>query len=518
MINRLKKYKIGTYIYILIFIIMLLINIYDINDKLNANDINKIPLIIYTAIIMLLGILFLFSIKKYDYKSIDKYFLTIGLLLGATYLFISPVFTGSDEHNHYYRIYEITEGKMITPTDTKTVGSKMPSALKDTFISGGAHNTKIRYKSINKMINIKVNNNDRTQYGKVWTDSYVNTALYSPVQYLPQIVGFSIGKLLKLDTYKIGILGRITNFLFYIVIGFFIIKYNKNFKLYYFLVMLSPNMLQCATTLSADAFTNAIFLALLCIITNNYKKKSKDKRIISKILLFVTSIILACCKIVYIPFVLGIVLFSINSKNKVNKKDLFFCIFTIIVACIISLLWIRTTKAIFDISYDKYILQKQFILNHPIRYGVVLLRTLVEKSMDFIECLFIGTTMYHSQVSIPAIISFSYVFIVVLSFINEKKPNNYSSKIRLFFTLMSIIVITLVCTAIYMQCTAQFHAVGNSTIIGIQGRYFIPIIMTIPIIINNKINNKMVDEKELIKSFYLLQIISVMYIINCFII
>jgi uncharacterized membrane protein len=83
---------------------------------------------------------------------------------------------------------------------------------------------------------------------------------------------------------------------------------------------------------------------------------------------------------------------------------------------------------------------------------------------------------------------------------------------------MSIIVITLVCTAIYMQCTAQFHAVGNSTIIGIQGRYFIPIIMTIPIIINNKINNKMVDEKELIKSFYLLQIISVMYIINCFII
>ncbi len=119
-------------IYLLILIIGLfmfaIINIYDLKIA-NVSNI-KLMLMIFLGISLITSLILIFiKFKLKDNFNIPRIYLITCLLLGIVYIFLSPLFTGSDEHNHYYRIYEISEGVFITPTDSNKVGSVLPTSL-----------------------------------------------------------------------------------------------------------------------------------------------------------------------------------------------------------------------------------------------------------------------------------------------------------------------------------------------------------------------------------------------------
>ena len=396
------------------------------------------------------------------------------------------MFTGSDEHNHYYRIYEITDGHFITETANGYVGGKLPVSLKETFATGSGNNTTIKYKNIKDMRNIKLNKENKAQYGNDYTDFYENTALYSPIQYIPHVIGFSIGKALDLNPYWIGILGRIFNLIFYALLGFLALKIVPKAKMFLMMILLSPNMLQCATTLSADAFTNVIFLLLIALIFRVIYKEEKISRF-EEGALFLLSIFIALCKIVYLPAVFLILLISKDKfKNKKTEKYLF-CILTILVASILSMLWMNTTDKIFEIAYKPAELQKQFILHNIFEYFIVVVRTYLKYGFKYFECLAVGTTMYHGQLEIPTLLSLFYNVVLVLILFSDKEK--YANKISqiLFSSFIALSIIALISTAIYLQCTAKAFSIAYPVIEGIQGRYFVPILFLIPYIFNLKL-------------------------------
>ena len=119
---------------------------------------------------------------------------------------------------------------MVTPTK-KVVGSILPSSLENTFVIGGGSNTIIKYRNIKDMIKIPLESNVTKQYGVEWTNDYSNTALYSPVQYLPHTLGFMIAKLFKLSPYYVGMFGRIFNLISYLIMGYLCIKILPKYKL-----------------------------------------------------------------------------------------------------------------------------------------------------------------------------------------------------------------------------------------------------------------------------------------------
>ena len=465
--------------------------------------------------LVLSGVMF-FCVKRNKNnieKHLPKVFIFTALMLGFIYIFLSPLFTGSDEHNHFYRIYEITEGTVITPTN-KYVGSKLPVSLSKTFETASGVNTKVKYKNIHDMWKIKLNRNNVTLYGKEWTSFYSNTALYSPIQYTPQVIGFCVGKIFNFGPYILGMMGRIFNLLAYVFIGYLCIKIVPKAKLFYMLVLLSPNMLQCATTLSADAFTNIIFLLYISIIFKIIMEKKKISKK-EKISLFVLSILITLCKIVYFPIVLMLLL--MDEKYFDNKKSrILFCVTTICISTIVSLFWIRCTNGVFSIAYNRSVLQRQFILSSPLSYFIVLVRTFAYYMIDYIECLFVGTTMYHSQLNMPPIISFLYVIVIVMSLFNDNKENGFNYYQKYSILVIMVMIIVLISTAIYVQCTAQYFSVANSTIRGIQGRYFIPVILLIPLI--TKFKNKKINKYSLYKVAMTINLITWFYMISIFMI
>ena len=497
-------------------IVFFIVNFYDLRYKISLNsNLNKYYIVFILLSIIFSTVVFIMCKKANNFgdKKIPKLFVLSTIILGIIYLSLSPLFTGSDEHNHFYRIYEISDGVIVTPTN-KVVGSKMPLSLSDTFVIGSGNNTTIKYDNIREMCNVKLNRSNKTQYGDLWTNAYNNTALYSPVQYLPQVIGFSIAKIFDFGPYLIGMFGRVFNLAFYILLGYFCLKLMPKSKMFYMLILLSPNMLQCATTLSADAFTNVIFLLLISLIFKIcYSKNKIDKK--EKFLLLILCVVISLCKIVYLPIVFLILLINSNLFKNGNKEKIIFSSITILLSVLISFLWMSCTNGIFEIAYDQTEFQKQFILNNLINYFAVFVRTFSGYIIKYIECLFVGTTMFHSQLKMPALISFFYVILIVLSLLKDKEKRKLNISKRIFIGMVGIVIVGLISTAIYVQCTAQYYSIGNATIEGIQGRYFIPIIMLIPFVFQFK-NIKLKNQNLYIGTLFI-NLITWFYMINQFI-
>ena len=138
--------------------------------------------------------------------------------------------------------------------------------------------------------------------------------------------------------------------------------------------------------------------------------------------------------------------------------------------------------------------------------------------MYYLECLFIGSKMYHSQLKVSPIISYMYIIIVIVTYLKNKEENKFSELEKTIIAILALTICILISTAIYVQCTAQFHSVANPIIEGIQGRYFIPILFMLPLILN--INSKKIEikDKDIINFVLAFNLITIFYMITQFII
>lgn len=516
--------------YIICIVLFLLLSIYDLKLKLSNNLIVSnlyIMLLIMIGIIISTVFLVIINIKKKKNIKIDIIFPVLGIIIGLMYLIGSPLFTGSDEHNHYYRIYEITEGNLITPVQKdNTVGGKLPKSLYETFTNKEKnsvnYNTKIKYSDEVSMSKNKLNNKEKIQYGKEYATEYSNTALYCPIQYLPQIIGFMIGKLLKLNPFFLGIVGRLFNLLFYVIICTYFIRKLPRLKTFAALVLLSPTLISNATTLSADAFTNAlIFGFLTLIIYNRYNKTKLNRK--NKVLFLLLSILLASCKIVYLPFVLLLLLLpKENFKDK--KSQILFSVMCIISSAIVGITWLHFTDPYFNAYYINTNLQKQRILNNILGYFVVVMRTYFQYFTSLLFNLFAGNNMYHSQLPVYNFLSVSYLLLVIFSFFIKEENKKYeisnlSWKQNVFIILIMLVILALLTTAIYIQCTATFIAIDNPTVEGLQGRYYLALVLCTLLIANKKNISFKIDTNELfIDSSLIIHIFILLQMFVCFVI
>lgn len=476
-----KKFISKNYFYIIYFIIYLYIIINGI-FSLRSNDIGNTEIILFIFAITFVMLLFLFLKLKYSVindKNIPKIFIVCSIVIGSIYLFASPLYTGSDEENHMYRAYEISDGIFKTNVNDGIVGSNLPRSMYDAYIESGGHKN-INYDDISAMINKNIEGDKKIKYGFNWMSQYTNTSLYSPVQYIPQVIGFSIAKLFNFNVYFMGLMGRMVNLLFFCVLCYYGLKNIPRNKVFYMLLLLCPNIMNCATTLSCDgALIASIFLFLSIIYKTIYNKEKLN--INNIILLSILVIFISASKIVYLPIIFSLFLLKKdNFKNKKNK----YCILIplVIIGVILNLLWLRCTNIYFETDYSNSFLQKDFIFDNIFRYLYIVIKTYISNGYIYLRDIFVGDLMYHGTLDIPDVISYIYLLIVLISLFDKKEK--YIVKFSIFNIIASVIIIGLISTSLYVQCTAVYAKVGLDNIIGIQGRYFLPIMLLLPFTIN----------------------------------
>lgn len=482
-----------------------------LNDSIMINLFKTKVGIITILLTLVLGIGYYLIFRKISEKKIklENVFLLIAIPIGLIYCIVTPFGKIPDEITHATKAIDISRGHLISKANENGEAELTYSQkLEDIF--------SLNNKTYENYFDaIKSNNNELTVY------KFSNMALYSPICHLAPAVGILVAKIFSASLIIQLYIGRIMNLLLSIILVYFAIKYIPFNKILIIVIALLPISMQEFASLSSDALTIAISLFYVAYIL--HLRFDDDVKNLTKKdwwILIISTITVSMSKIVYLPLCLFVFLIPENKLN--SRKDKILKLGTLFVGVtILNLLWLVYSSR-FLIEYNIGVNSKQqvlFILKNPIEYCFIMLRTLV----TYFQSWWLGLVGYDLGIFGLHIINISYIFayslsivLIVLFLSNEDKNKKIDKITRYIFLFVFICVVVLIFTSLYVQ----FNKVRNTHIIGIQPRYFIPLLLLIPIIFNNKILvfNKKIEYKYFFMYIIFLSIHTLSFIINTYLI
>lgn len=402
----------------------------------------------------------------------ENLFLILYGVIGLLYFMIIPISGVPDEMAHMSRVYGITEGDLIASVDEKgRSGSMLPS------------NLLYDWKGSNmKLVDAAENADALLTDERVFT-AYSNTALYSPFTYVPQCIGVAAGRILSDRIYGIAYIGR---FLSWLIVGAIlywsirILPFGKNTAA---LIVMLPMSMQENISLAGDSFTTAVVIAFVSyVLYLCYGKGLLKKR--DYALLFLLLFFVASCKIVYVPICLLAFLIPV-SRFPGRRNYLGTVAAAASMVLVLTLGWLMiSSRSLMEFREGVNTAEQvRYILCHPGEFLGVLVKTVLEWGDSWVENLF-GTSL--GWLTIECKVMIIAICAVVLVYVAVKEQVSWKTGIRFCPNLMLVscgIIFLLICTSLYVQWTA----VGKDVIEGIQGRYFLPILL--PFILGLKRND-----------------------------
>ena len=454
-----------------IYLICILLTTFSTYQIASANGIGKKPLIILAELIIETGIFATYIALKRKRVPLEKVFLVFAIPLGLVFLIFLPPGESPDEINHFKRAYAITEGHFVSEVydDTGHAGSELPDNIQLSLVrmpEKGAYATVTQ--KLSEPVSIE----------KSYTN-YNNTSLYHWACYLPQVVGIFLGRLFGASFEVMAYLAEIVDFIIWAILIYFAIKLIPKFKSIILFVSLLPITLQEATSLAPDALAIGLgifLISFVCYLTYTKKSQLSVKEII---LLYLLAIMIDYCKIVYLPFVLLYLIIPSERFGSKRAKWIHAAVLGVLLL-ILNLTWLSTSSQ-FLMEFNEGVNtseQVAGILRNPIRYVAVLFSSLNQNGGFYLTSM-LGINLGSFSFNLPTIFTYLSFAIFILLFAQRHDSLKIKPFERAIFAATFLIIFLLIFTSIYVQ----WSPVGLPYVDGVQGRYFLPILLLIPIAI-----------------------------------
>lgn len=468
-------------------------------QEFNRSNI-RVTIFVVVLGIMIVGVYVISCIiyKKKDLK-IETIFLMITPFVCLFFLITMPTFKNHDEYYHWVKAYEVSTGKLMTPVKDGIQGSRMPISVNSVCPKDW---TKMTYREVAEKLKDSIPLEKENQ-GIVDTQT---AAVYFGIPYIPQAVGIAIARIFTDNTYLITYVGRLTNMIAAMVLLYFAIKIMPFGKKLLLIPTMIPIVIEGFSSLSPDAMTISMsFLYIAYILQLTFGKKEKIE-IKEKFILLVMSIIVALCKIVYLPLV-GLILIIPKEKfkNKNNKSKLIdFCMIAGI-AVIVNLIWLKIASGyLSNFREGDSKIQVLLALQNPIQYLQTVLYTINLSGNEYLMTLFGAKLDWGQFVQLYSIVPYSLLAIYLFTtVIEEEIKNKFKTYQLVWIALVVLAIIALVFTSLYVQ----WSTIGNESIAGVQGRYFLPILPLIMLLIGSTLKIKSSYKKENINKFVAIYIL-----------
>lgn len=424
-------------------------------------------------------------IGKFSY---EKFFLFISLIFGFLYILILPPFQSVDEANHFFRGYELLSGKMTALKTNNFLGDYLPVSL-DELAS--------RYSFLIKNNNAKITLTTIIDSGKIKLQkektkftNFQNTALYSPVCYFPQIPGMYAAKKMNLNPLAIFYAGRLSNLLFFTLIIYFSIKITPIYKLPMLILALMPMSLSLGGALTSDVTLIGLNFLWIALILKMIFQKEIIKTF-QIILLTILAIILVLCKSY---FILVPLVFLLPKSNFQNFKKYLIGLFSVLFfSLIFFLLWQKVISGLYvnlNSSAD-LTAQMNFIISHPFYYLAVLFKTLIVKTPRIIITM-IGVLGWQDT-RLDFLTYILYPILVILSVFIE---NNMDFSLKKWQKIILLLTFMLSVFFIFTTMYLMWSNVGGSIILGINGKYFIPVVIPFLLLFHNCLKSNFIKKNK----------------------
>ncbi len=413
---------------------------------------------------------------------IEKIFLVISIFFGILFIIFIPPFQGNDEVHHFLRAYQISQLRLVSQKQNNKIGDYLPASMKNLINLS-------RYDEIRWDRDKKFTMRDMHIISKIYANKdnvifidFINTSLYPPFAYLGLSFGIKLTDSLGLPLIYSFYSARIINFLLWIMMIYFAIKIAPIYKRLFLLLALMPTTLYQVTTISADTVIIGAGLLLTALFLY-YKQDNKriDKLFIGIFVFGILSIFLI--KFIYVP--LALLFFLIPEKNFISKKQRYFLFISIVIlGLFFTSLWSFLNKDQILPQYPGIDVTKQihFIITHPFYYLWVIISTLTWNIFtiigQFISIL--GWNLVPAKPS-PVFFVIYFIFLIFSSIADTNKDYFVKRKEKYIIAVSFLLSLILICTIQYLT----WNPVGRYHILGIYGRYFTPVVVSLFLLIYN---------------------------------
>ncbi len=410
---------------------------------------------------------------------LEKLFLVIAFLCGITFTILFTPGTIPDETIHIRNTLGYSSILMSKGTRDNIKIRECEQFVGDTQPS---------IKTLNTYRDSLIKNDNSSKYISTGIEL---SSDFSVMSYLPGILTVTICRLLSIGGILTIYLARFSNFIFYLFVAYFSIKKIPIFKNALFTLALLPMVIQQTISLSYDT----IIIGTAWVVISYgfhfvYGTKSIEK---VDVLVYIISSCVLITQKTGIYFVLNLIPLLIGKDRIAEKKE------RILLKLILVFPWIITMFGLPIITNNNRIERTasdgniiswanregyslQYFINHKMETIMLFIRTIVKKFDHYIF-----TTLGQYLGSLNLVLSRN-IFIgwLISIFVSAFKTDSDNKDIPFMHRILYILAFFAVCGASMLAMAFAFTPVGWPTIEGVQGRYFLPVLILLVIFVRNK--------------------------------
>ena len=444
---------------------------------------------------------------KAIFASPHFFFLFESLVFGLLFIIITPPLQGPDEQAHFFQAYEVSEGKIVyNATDT------YPKSLKETYKTI-FYNDDIRFAGNNKYeigrtkvaFHIPLNQGSREV-----SDGYMTGTAYPPVTYAGSAVLILLGRVFSFAPVLLIYLARVGSLAVWVLLIYLAIRMTPIGKWQFAVVSIIPMAVFQSSIVTADSFATAVLILYLAYILRIYVQKVQINYRQYLILGLIASM-LALSKIVMIIFVPLVLLLVFRQKVKIDDKHrttyyvYIWLMLIMIAATLVTLGWSLLSGNLKSGSTLPVgvnpTTQIHNVIFHPTEFIFALWNTNFYTWSDGVIRSTIGTFGWSDTPMALIFMVLGYLSLFVVMIGNRGEDYGVAKKLThklpiFFLFLLGVAYFIGVSLALFVYYTP----VNFNIIVGLQGRYFLPLFILPIVIFLNK------DAFIVNKKFYLLMV------------
>ena len=395
-----------------------------------------------------------------------RWFFLAYLLLGLPYLVLIGPFRVPDERNHFLRSYQISEFRLIAfRTSGGYPGDNLPASLArlSTALGDPADN-RLLPEQIEHARSLSLAPGQREFM------EFSQTAMYSPLTYLPSAVSIAIGRMFGAGPLALIYCARAANLLVGALLISLALFYAGFARPAALIVALFPMTISQVASVSADSMTYA--LSFLWIAAMMELAVGKEVEVSGKKIVGLACLALALSQL-RPPFpLLGLLVFLIPIKRYGRKVVL---VWVAVIAAVLlpAAAWNASAANLYVNPIPEQEIdpgrQLAWILNHGGGFWHRVKQDLLRNALEYWQQL-VGRLGW-LNIYLPAWIPIGFAAaLATFLFTGPREPASPLRWQRIAVAIVSVVGVVAVELCQYLS----FNPVHSAFILGVQGRYFVP--------------------------------------------
>ena len=409
----------------------------------------------------------------------EWFFGVVGLVVGLFMALVTPPFQSPDESVHFFRAFQLSEGRLIAERQWNEVGGNIPAS-----IAGAVEPFEsMRFNpmaKVDKSVVFRLLNEPFESEPLMWMD-FRGTAFYSPVAYVPAIIGIWMAKFCGSSALEMMYAARLVTLLCWVTLVFAAIRLTPVFKWVAVLIGLLPMHVFLAGSISEDVITNGFSMLLTAFIVRSAFAKGGTFSRREGLSILIVSVLVSLSKHVYFLLAALTLMIPAERFGSLKRKIVYLGILAA-AGVAVDVLWgWLVSGTVITVKWADPGMQTKFIMAYPLEYLKVLAATLSTQGGLYAQS-FVGVLGWLDTWLPPWVYPFYIAVMLGVATVDRGagRPMKFSE--RLLVAGTCAVMFVLILTILYIVYTTPM----DTAIRGGQGRYFIPMAMAALLVLYNR--------------------------------